>query len=105
MTVAEIRREQTNATVIDRRYRKLISTIVISAHEFKMGWMLAGFSIARFFCLTGGALALVGLILWAVLPLRMTLPPYFFTPILAVGYGLWCWRRVRAESGRKEARE
>jgi hypothetical protein len=67
--------------------------------------MLAGFSIARFFCFAGGALALASLILWAVLPMHMTLPPYFFTPILAVGYGAWCWRRIRARAGRKEARE
>jgi len=67
--------------------------------------MLAGFWIARFFCLAGGALALLGLILWAALPMHLTLPPYFFTPILAVAYGVWCWRRTRAVTVVKEARE
>lgn len=67
--------------------------------------MLAGFWIARFFCLAGGALALTGLVLWMALPMHMALPPYFFTPILALGYGIWCWRHTRAQLNRKEPRE
>lgn len=67
--------------------------------------MLPGFWIARCFAVAGGALAVVSLLLWVILPIHMALPPYFLTPILAVGYGIWCWRRTRARLGRKEARE
>jgi hypothetical protein len=67
--------------------------------------MIAGYSMARFFCVTGAVLAFIGVILWIVLPIHFALPPYFFTPLLAVGYGLWCWRRPRPQAGRKEARE
>jgi hypothetical protein len=67
--------------------------------------VIAGFSMARFFCLAGAALALISLVLWIALPIHFVLPPYFFTPLLAVGYGLWCWRRTRTQPVRKEARE
>jgi hypothetical protein len=67
--------------------------------------MIAGYSMARFFCVTGAVLTLIGVSLWIVLPIHFVLPPYFFTPLLAVGYGLWCWRRARPQAGRKEARE
>lgn len=93
------------ATVTGHHYRFKRSTVVIFRREFKIEWMLAGFSIARFFCLAGGALALISLVLWVILPVHLVLPPYFFTPILAVGYGIWCWRRTRERLGRKEARE
>jgi hypothetical protein len=57
--------------------------------------MLAGFSIARCFLLAGAALAVTGLLLWLWLPVRLVLPPYFFTPLLALGYGFYCWGRDR----------
>jgi hypothetical protein len=48
------------------------------------------FSTAHWFLLGGGVLALLGLILWAALPIKSSLPPYFLTPLLALGYGLFC---------------
>ncbi len=65
--------------------------------------MFAGLSIARCFLITGAAFALVGLLLWAFLPVHLTLPPYLFTPLLALGYGFHCWRSTR--TGRIETRE
>lgn len=65
--------------------------------------MVAGFSIARCFLIAGAALAIVGLLLWALLPIHLTLPPYLFTPLLALGYGFYCWRSAR--TGRSETRE
>jgi len=60
-----------------------------------VGMMLAGFSIARCFLVAGAVLAAAGLLLWALLPVHLALPPYFFTPLLALGYGFYCWRRSR----------
>ncbi len=57
--------------------------------------MLAGFTLARSFLVAGATLAVVSLLLWALLPVHLALPPYFFTPLLAFGYGLFCWRRTR----------
>jgi hypothetical protein len=68
-----------------------------------MGVMLPGSLIARLFCYAGGALFVVGLLLWWLLPVHSALPPYLFSPLLAVGYGLYC--RRRAQPGRIEARE
>jgi predicted membrane metal-binding protein len=65
--------------------------------------MLPGFRIARFFLILGGALALAGLLLWALLPVHLSQPPYLFTPLLALAYGFHCWRRTRG--GRIEPRE
>jgi hypothetical protein len=56
--------------------------------------MLAAEWIARWFCIAGGALLLLGLALWIFLPIHFVLPPYFFTPLLALGYGIYCWRRA-----------
>ena len=63
--------------------------------------MLAGLKIAHFFLIAGGALLLVGLILWAVLPIHLTLPPYLLAPLLALGYGAWCWRSDRTRGDTK----
>ncbi len=60
-----------------------------------VGGMLAGFPIARWFLLGGAVLGVASLLLWALLPVHLSLPPYFFTPLLALGYGFYCWRRAR----------
>jgi hypothetical protein len=60
-----------------------------------MGSMLAGLRIARFFCFAGGALFLLGLLLWLLLPIHFTLPPDLFSPILAIGYGIYCRKRAQ----------
>jgi hypothetical protein len=57
--------------------------------------MLASFTLARSFLVAGAVLAVAGLVLWALLPVHLTLPPYFFTPLLSLGYGFYCWRRTR----------
>jgi hypothetical protein len=46
--------------------------------------------LARWFLLGGATLALVGLILWFVLPIRQGMPPYLPTALLALGYGTAC---------------
>jgi predicted membrane metal-binding protein len=65
--------------------------------------MLAGLSIARCFLILGAALTVIGLLLWAFLPVHLALPPFFFTPLLALGYGFYCWRSAR--TARIETRE
>jgi hypothetical protein len=57
--------------------------------------MLAGLMIARLFRLTGGVLLLIGLLLWAFLPIHLVVPPYLLTPLLALGYSAWCWHSYR----------
>jgi hypothetical protein len=57
--------------------------------------MPPGLKIARFFLIAGGTLLVAGLLLWALLPIHFTLPPYLLTPLLALGYGAWCWRAYR----------
>jgi len=59
------------------------------------------FTMAHWFLLGGGALALLGLILWVALPVRSTLPPYLITALLALGYGLFCLTRNRPTGNRK----
>ena len=59
--------------------------------------------IEYLYAFAGGALFLLGLILWWLLPIHFTLPPYLFSPMLAIGYGIYCWRR--AQRPRIEARE
>jgi hypothetical protein len=57
--------------------------------------MFAGLSIARCFFIAGATLMVASLLLWALLPVHLVLPPYLFTPLLALGYGFTCWRRDR----------
>ncbi len=57
--------------------------------------------MARWFLLGGGALAGLGLVLWLALPIRSTLPPFFITALLALGYGLFCWWRSRSQASRR----
>jgi hypothetical protein len=64
--------------------------------------MPAGLWIARSFFIAGGLLALAGLVLWRILPIPLSVPPYLLTSLLAVGYGLVCWRNSRRPVARKE---
>jgi hypothetical protein len=91
------------STTWERGSERVISTVVIFLHEIRIHLMSASLWIARFFSFAGGALFLLGLILWWLLPIHFTLPPYLFSPILAIGYGTYCWKR--AERPRIEARE
>ena len=63
--------------------------------------MLPGLRIARIFCFTGGGLFLLGLLLWAILPIHFSLPPYLCSPILAIGYGIYCWKRAQTRQPRQ----
>jgi len=43
--------------------------------------------------MSGGLLAVIGLILWFTLPIPLMFPPYLVTALLALGYGVACrWR-------------
>jgi len=60
-------------------------------HPFMARWFLAG----------GGALALMGFILWFALPIPSTFPPFLPTALLALAYGMVCLKRSRPNGGRK----
>jgi hypothetical protein len=50
--------------------------------------------MARLFLTAGAVLAVIGLMLWCVLPIRPMFPPYLVTALLALGYGAACrWGR------------
>jgi hypothetical protein len=50
-------------------------------------------SMTRLFLASGALLAVVGLVLWFVLPIPSMFPPYLATALLALGYGGYCrWR-------------
>ena len=55
--------------------------------------------MARWFLIGGGALAVIGLVLWRTLPITLEFPPYLATAALAVGYGAFCLRRSRSPDG------
>jgi len=58
--------------------------------------------IARWFLIGGGILAFLGLILWVTLPIRLSLPPFLLTALLAVIYGLVCRRQhLKSKTGGK----
>ncbi len=69
--------------------------------DFYISTMPRHFSMAQGFLLSGAALAFLGLILWAALPVRMALPPYLVTALLTLGYGLVCLRESRPAGKRK----
>ena len=71
--------------------------------EFYISAMLKRFPMAHWFLFGGGTLALLGLVLWVTLPVKSTLPPYFITPLLAFGYGLFCLTRDRQAENRKRS--
>jgi len=56
--------------------------------------------LARWFLIGGVALAVISLILWFVLPISMSYPPYLPTAVLAVIYGGYCLKS-RKPAGRK----
>ena len=51
--------------------------------------------LARLFLIGGMTLAAIGVALWLALPIASTLPPFVLTPVLALVYGTFCWRRSR----------
>jgi len=57
--------------------------------------------LARWFLIGGGVLAIVSLVLWLALPIRMSLPPYLLTAVLAIAYGGVCLKSNRPRRGRK----
>jgi uncharacterized membrane protein len=59
------------------------------------------FFMARLFLIGGGLLAVIGLILWFVLPIASMFPPYAVTALLALGYGGACWWRGSSRSAGK----
>ncbi|HUB66174.1 MAG TPA: hypothetical protein VL981_01660 [Candidatus Methylacidiphilales bacterium] len=58
-------------------------------------------STAQWFLLGGGVLALLSLILWAALPVKLVFPPYLITALFALGYGLFCLARKRRSGNGK----
>jgi len=58
--------------------------------------MLSHPTFAHFLLLGGAALAVIGLILWGILPIASTLPPFLFSALLALGYGAYELRRERS---------
>jgi len=48
--------------------------------------------LARWFLIGGIALAVISLILWLVLPISMSFPPYLATALLALAYGGYCFK-------------
>jgi len=58
--------------------------------------------VVRLFLMGGGALALLGFILWFVLPVRLSFPPFLLTALLAMAYGLACRKRgSKIKDGKK----
>lgn len=58
--------------------------------------------MARLFWIVGGALAVVGAVLWFTVPIRPMFPPYVVTALVALGYSAWCrFRASRAASSSK----
>ena len=54
-------------------------------HSFTARWLLGG----------GGALVVISLVLWFVLPIPMSFPPYLPTALLALGCGAACLKQSR----------
>jgi hypothetical protein len=57
-------------------------------------------SFARYLLIGAAVLAVIGLVLWRVLPVPMPVPPFVFTALLAAGYGGYEWWRIRSRGGR-----
>ena len=51
--------------------------------------------MARWLLIGGAAQALISLILWWALPVRMSFPPYLVTAFLIVAYGAACLKAKR----------
>ncbi len=56
--------------------------------------------LARWLLIGGAVLLVMSLVLWFTLPIRMNVPPYLTTALLALAYGLACW--ISSRSGRKK---
>jgi hypothetical protein len=63
--------------------------------------MPARLFMARLFLIGGGLLAVIGLILWVALPISTRFPPYLATVLLALGYGVFCWKPGLFSGARK----
>jgi hypothetical protein len=63
--------------------------------------MLERLFMARLFLMGGALLAVIGLVLWFVLPVPSMFPPYLVTGLLALGYGAACWWRSRSPGAGK----
>ena len=59
--------------------------------------------MARWFLTGGGVLAVISLVLWFALPIRMSFPPYLFTAVLALAYGVVCLKSNRPRSLKKKS--
>jgi hypothetical protein len=59
--------------------------------------------IARLFWIAGGVLAVLGAVLWLVIPIRPMFPPYLATSLLALAYGAWCWLEARSAGNRPKS--
>jgi hypothetical protein len=46
--------------------------------------------MARLFLIGGGLVAVLGVLLWFVLPIPAMFPPFLLTALLALGYGIYC---------------
>ncbi len=58
-------------------------------------FIMEGRRLARWFIGGGIALAVLGLAIWFVAPVRPMFPPYLITAALAIGYGLFSRRNRR----------
>jgi hypothetical protein len=60
-------------------------------------------SIARWFWIAGGVLAVLGAVLWLATPIRPMFPPYLATALLAVAYAAWCQHKGRDGANRQKS--
>ncbi len=63
--------------------------------------MSPGLFTARAFLIGGGALGVIGVLLWLTLPVPMSYPPYLPTAVLALVYGVICLMRNRSGGHKK----
>ncbi len=66
------------------------------AAEIYLRGMLQRLTPAHFFLMGGVVLAVIGLILWWVLPIQSSVPPFLFTGVLAILYGGYDFWRNRS---------
>ena len=55
--------------------------------------------MARWLLIGGAAQAIISLVLWLALPIRMSVPPYLLTAFLIVVYGAVCLKTSRPHVG------
>jgi hypothetical protein len=60
--------------------------------------------MARLFLIGGGMLAIIGFILWFVLPIKLVFPPFLLTTLLALGYGACCLGKGQPTTSNKHLR-